>query len=147
MKKRSVRLKVVLELAERNEKAGLEQLSLARRYLDDQLGQIASLKQYHEQYMNDMRQGVGHVHNVAHLQSNLHFMNQIDLAIQQQQAVSDQAQKNFDLRLQQWTDLHQKKKGLEDLIKKYKDEEQLELDKQEQKQMEDAFQARMYRRD
>lgn len=144
--KKSQRMKVVLDQAERNEQAALEQMTASLRYLDDQKTQLESLKEYHTQYMSDMNHGKGSVLSVAQLQSNLHFVNQIDLAIQQQQTVVDQAQKVFDISKEKWSALHQKTKGLNDLIERYKDQERVLADKQEQKQLEDALQARLARR-
>lgn len=144
--KRSQRMKVVLDQAERNEQAALEQMTASLRYLDEQKAQIASLKDYHTQYMADMKHGEGSVLSVAQLQSNLHFVNQIDAAIQQQQLVVDQAQKSFNIAKEKWSILHQKTKGLVELIGRYKDEEQALADKQEQKQLEDALQARYARK-
>jgi flagellar FliJ protein len=144
--KKSKRMKVVLDQAERNEHAALEQMTAALRYFDDQKAQMLSLKDYHAQYMSDMKHGQGSVLSVAQLQSNLHFVNQIDAAIQQQQLVMDQAQKAFNIAKEKWTALHQKTKGLADLIERYKEEERILEDKQEQKQLEDALQARLARR-
>ncbi len=144
--KKSQRLQVVLDLAERNEQAGLEQMTAANRYLEDQKAQMMNLRQYHAQYLSDMKPGVGSVQNISLLQSSLHFINQIDKAIQQQELVVDQAQKAFNTSKDKWSALHQKTLGLTDLIQRYKDEERLLLEKQEQKQLEDALQARMFRR-
>ncbi|KZZ32248.1 MULTISPECIES: flagellar export protein FliJ [unclassified Oleiphilus] len=144
--KKSQRLKVVLDQAVRNEQAALEQMTAAKRYLDDQTAQMDNLKQYHNQYLADMKRGLGSVQSVTQLQSSLHFVNQIDVAIQQQQLVVDQGQKAFNITKEKWSALHQKTKGLADLIQRYKDEENALADKREQKQLEDALQARMFRR-
>ena len=144
--KKSQRMKVVLDQAERNEQAALEQMTAALRYLDDQKAQLVNLKDYHAQYMADMRHGQGTVLSVSQLQSNLHFVNQIDLAIQQQRLTVEQAQKAFDTCKEKWSAMHHKTKGLLDLISRYQNEERVLADKQEQKQLEDALQARFARR-
>lgn len=145
MKKKSERLKVVLDLAVRNEKTALDELSKKRRYRDDQVQQFESLKRYHAQYLEDMKSNVSQVHNAVSLQANLHFLSQIDSAIMQQEGVLQIAEKEFSNALKIWTDLHQKTKGMSDLIQKYQKEEINVAEKKEQLQIESDFLARKYR--
>jgi len=146
LKRKSERLKVVLELAERNERAAMDVLSNKRRYRDDQQAQLDSLKSYHGQYVQDMKANMTGVQDISRLQANLHFMNQVDLAINQQEGVLNVAQQEFDHTLKIWAQLHQKKKGMADLITRYQNEEIQLLEKKAQKQIEDDLLARRYRR-
>jgi flagellar FliJ protein len=145
LKKKSERLKVVLEQAERKEQLALEKLTGSRKYLDAQLSQLQGLRGYHQQYLDDMKRNMSGVQDVNHLQSNLKFMAQIDVAIKQQQSVIGVAQKEYDKVLALWTELHQKKKGMSDLIVRYKNDELLINEKKEQKQIEDDLLSRRAR--
>ena len=146
LKPKSQRLKVVLELAERNEQASMEVLSRKRQYRDQQQEQLEHLQSYHVQYVHDMKKGMAGSQNVSNLQANLQFMNQVDIAIQQQEGVTENAQNAFNLALEEWKALHQKTKGMTDLITRYKNEELLLAEKKAQKQIEDDLQARRLRR-
>lgn len=145
MKKKSDRLKIVLDLAARKEQAALDMLAKKRRYRDEQQTQLDSLKQYHAQYLADMKTNTTQVHNALSLQTNLHFLNQVDSAIQQQTNVVRIAEREFQLALTEWTALHQKRKGMADLITGYQKEEQAIADKKEQQQIESDLLSRRYR--
>lgn len=145
MKKKSERLKIVLELAARKEKAAMDELAKKRRYRDEQLAQLESLKQYHAQYLDDVKKGSSQVHDVVSLQANLHFLTQVDSAIQQQEGVLKIAESEFSVSMRHWLELHQKRKGMADLINKYKTEELKLADKKEQQQIESDLLSRKFR--
>ena len=145
MKNKSDRLKIVLDLAARKEQSAMEVLAKKRRYRDEQLGQLDSLKQYHAQYLNDIKHGVDQVQNAVSLQANLHFLSQIDAAINQQEGVINIAEKEFMKAMQEWTLLHQKRKGMADLIGDYKKQEMSLADKKEQQQIESDLLSRRFR--
>ncbi len=146
MKKKSERLKIVLELAARKEKAAMDELAKKRRYREEQLAQFESLKQYHAQYLNDMKQSTSQVHDVVSLQANLSFLSQVDAAIQQQEGILKIAENEFSVSMKKWLELHQKRKGMADLIEKYQTEELNLADKKEQQQIESDLLSRKFRR-
>lgn len=145
MKKKSERLKIVLDLAARKEKAALEVLSKRKRYRDEQLAQLNNLKQYHAQYLEDMKRNVNQVHNAVSLQTNLQFLSQIDQAILHQQGVLNIAEKEYASALNNWTQLHQKRKGMGDLIDTFRNQEDQQAEKKEQQQIESDLLARRFR--
>jgi flagellar FliJ protein len=145
MKKKSERLKIVLDLAARKEKAALELLSKRKRYRDEQLAQLNNLKHYHAQYLDDMKNKVSQVHNAISLQSNLQFLSQIDQAILHQEGVLAIAEREYAQALKNWTQLHQKRKGMGDLIDNFKQQEDQVADKKMQQQIESDLLARRFR--
>lgn len=145
MKKKSDRLKIVLDLAERKEKTAMEELSKKRRYRDEQLAQLENLKQYHFQYLEDIRTKTDQVHSTFSLQANLQFLTQVDAAIQQQENVFKIAEYEFSKASENWKILHQKRKGMSDLISGYKKSEMQIADKKEQQQIESDLLSRRYR--
>lgn len=138
-------MKIVLDLALRKEKAAMDELAKKRRYQDEQREQLDNLKRYHVQYLDDMKNGIKQVHNAVNLQANLHFLSQVDGAIQQQESVLKIADREFNIAMEQWMVLHQKRKGMADLIVSYKNEELGEADKKEQQQIESDLLSRRYR--
>jgi|TARA_R110002049_G_scaffold73894_14_gene190819 flagellar FliJ protein len=145
LKKKSDRLKIVLDLAERKEKAAMEELSKKRRYRDEQLAQLENLKQYHFQYLDDIRTKTDQVNSTFSLQANLQFLTQVDAAIQQQENVLKIAEYEFSSSSENWMVLHQKRKGMSDLIESYKKSELQVADKKEQQQIESDLLSRRYR--
>lgn len=145
MNKKSDRLKIVLDLADRKEKAAMEELSKKRHYRDEQLAQLENLKGYHSQYLEDIKTNTNQVQNALSLQTNLQFLTQVDGAIQQQEHVLKIAEKEFSRASQNWMALHQKRKGMSDLIDNYKNIEMQEADKKEQQQIESDLLSRRYR--
>lgn len=146
MKNKSDRLKIVLDLAARKERSAMDELAKKRRYRDEQKSQLDNLKQYHSQYLDDIKHGVKQVQNAVSLQANLHFLSQIDAAINQQEGVFSIAEQEFSKAMQEWTLLHQKRKGMADLIGEYKQQEMNIADKKEQQQIESDLLSRQYRR-
>tara|TARA_B100000446_G_C10445955_1_gene303396 strand:- start:1 stop:441 length:441 start_codon:yes stop_codon:yes gene_type:complete len=146
LKNKSDRLKVVLDLAARKEQSAMEVLAQKRRYRDEQQLQLTNLKQYHTQYLADIKQDANQVQNAVSLQANLHFLSQIDAAINQQEGVIHIAEQELAKAMQEWTILHQKRKGMADLIAEYKKQETSFADKKEQQQIESDLLSRRYQR-
>jgi len=143
MKNKSERLKIVLDVAKRNEEKALDALTGKRRYRDQQLEQLEGLKSYHSQYMGTMKtEMTGGSMSVQRLQTYQSFMSQIDMAIEQQINTLQIAQQEFDLALINWTNYHQKRKGMSDLIDRYRQEEEIVREKKAQKYLEDDLTAR-----
>jgi flagellar FliJ protein len=145
LKKKSDRLKIVLDLAERKEKSAMDELTKKRRYRDEQLAQLENLKNYHFQYLDDIKTKTHQVHSTFSLQANLQFLTQVDAAIQQQENVLKVAEREFSTASENWMILHQKRKGMSDLIESYKKSEQLIADKKEQQQIESDLLSRRHR--
>jgi flagellar FliJ protein len=141
-----VRLKVVLELAERKEQQAMDALQNKRRYLDQQQQQLQSLESYHQQYIEGMKRDMHGSLAVHTLQLSQRFMSQVGVAIEQQQSTVQIAQQEFDQVLIIWKTLHQKRKGMFDLIERYRNEENIEAQKQIEKQLESDFQASRFGR-
>ena len=146
MKKKSERLKVVLDLAERKEHAAMDVLQQRRRYLDQQREQLESLKSYHQQYLDGIRQNMSGASSVQKLQIYQGFLSQISKAIEQQTGTVQIAQREFDVALNAWKLLHQKRKGMADLIATYRQQELISAEKIIQKRLEDDFVARRFSR-
>lgn len=145
MQSKSDRLKIVLDVAKRNEQKALDALAAKRRYRDQQQEQLDGLKSYYDQYMSTMKANMGEgAMSVHSLQTYQSFVSQIDHATEHQKNTLQIAQQEFDLALQNWTNYHQKQKGMADLIERYKSEEEVKRDKKEQKQLEDDLTARRY---
>lgn len=146
MKKRSERMKVVFDLAERQEQKAIDALSASRRFLDDQIAQLKNLEDYHHQYVETMRASMQQTMEVRSLQSYQNIIQQVDKAIEHQKQAVDVANQQFEHARQEWVALREKRKGVEDLIARYQIEEQMALEKKEAKRLEDDFVGRRFRK-
>ena len=145
MKSKSQRLAVVLTLAERKEDSAMDALRQARRYLDDQERQLSGLESYHQQYIQNYRESMASRVTIHQLQSYQGFIEQLDKAISHQQAVVETARQQFERERQQWIECREKRKGLADLIERYRQQEQLASDKRDAKRIEDDLNSRRLR--
>jgi flagellar protein FliJ len=146
LKNKSERLKIVLDLAERTEKKAMDLLAGKRRYRDQQLEQLNSLKAYNEQYQDRIKQSMNGTLAVESLQTYQIFLSQITQAIEQQGRTLSIAQQEFDIALKHWTTEYHKRKGMSDLIARYRTEEALLREKNTQKLLENDLSARRFRR-
>lgn len=145
MKLRSERMKVVFDQAERHEQKAMDALSAARQYLDQQLAQLANLEDYRKQYSATMRDTMKGSMDVRNLQAYQGFVSQVDKAIEHQKLVVDQAQQQFDRYKQEWLAFREKRKGIGDLIERYRFEEEVAREKKEAKRLEDDLVSRRFR--
>lgn len=144
-KKRSDRMQVVFDLAERQETKAMDALTAARRFLDDQEAQLRNLEAYHQQYSDNMRRSMAQSMAVSVLQSYQNILSQVDKAIEHQTRAVELAQQQFERVKQEWFACREKRRGVGDLIEKYRQEELLAREKKESKLLEDDFVGRRYR--
>lgn len=140
--KKSDRLRLVFDLAERKEQAAKERLAKAKNYLEQQLNQQNMLASYREQYLLELKGRMQGVASVAQLMSNQNFIRQLDQAIEQQASVVENARSAFERYRDEWRTLHEKSKGIHDLLDRTLKEEQWQQEKRLEKQMEDDFLTR-----
>lgn len=142
MKTKSKRLQLVCDLAARKEDQALDHLRQARRALDVQQQQLDDLKNYHQQYLQSMKQALHGKVDIQKLQVFQGFVAQIQAAIEQQQSVVARAQQLFERSSQVWQKCHQKRKSYEDLVAQYRQQEQAAAEKKLEKRIEDDFLTR-----
>ncbi len=135
--KRSQRLTIVLELAQRKEDAALKHLRQAQTQLQQQQEQLDQLIQYQTEYHQQIRQSSQVALSASSYQSSQHFLSQLGAAIVQQQSKVEFCQSEFEAYRGQWQQLHQKKKGMDDFIVQCQQVEQAQVDKREQKEMDE----------
>lgn len=144
MKPKSKRLKLVCDLAARKEALALDHLRQARRALDLQQQQLDDLHNYHQQYMQSMKQSLRGQIDIQKIQVFQGFVAQIQAAIEQQQGLVARARQLFGRSSQVWQTCHQKRKAYEDLIAKYRQQEAATAEKALEKRIEDDFLTRRH---
>ena len=143
--KRSERLKIVLELAQRKEETALKQLRDAQSALHAQQQQLSQLVQYQVEYQQQLRQTSTTPLRASQYQSSQHFLSQLGLAIEQQQAKIEFCEAEMEAYRSQWQQLHQKTQGMDDFILQCRQKEQAEFDEREQIEMDELASQRARR--
>jgi flagellar FliJ protein len=133
---RAKRIQVVLTLAQQQEDLAAKRLGQYREQLATEEQQLAQLKEYATQYMSDyagQRQGV-YAHQLINYSGFVHRLGQL---CKEQEVKLDRMQVIYKKLQEQWRISHQKRKSIEDLIERFKQEESLLLEKQLQKELDE----------
>ena len=141
---RAKRMEVVLTLAVRHEDEAAKKLSQFRDQLAQEELQLADLRDYAAQYLHaqaELREGVS-AHELINYSS---FINRVNEACRDQEAKVERYKTIFGSLQQQWRAKHQKRKSIEDLIARLKQEDNLLLDKRLQKELDELSSQQLQR--
>ena len=133
---RAKRMQVVLTLAVRQEDEAAEKLRQFRDQLAQEERQLQDLRDYANQYLQaqgGLRQGVL-AHELINYSSFIHRLNEActeqETKVQRMQSLLANLQK-------QWQIKHQKRKSIEDLIKRLQHDDDVILEKRLQKELDE----------
>lgn len=133
---RAKRMQVVLTLAVRQEDEAAEKLRQFRDQLAQEERQLQDLRDYANQYLQaqgGLRQGVL-AHELINYSSFIHRLNE---ACTEQEAKVQRMQSLLANLQKQWQIKHQKRKSIEDLIKRLQHEDDVILEKRLQKELDE----------
>lgn len=133
---RAKRMQVVLTLAIRQEDEAAEKLRQFRDQLAQEEQQLQDLRDYANQYLQaqgGLRQGVL-AHELINYSSFIHRLNE---ACTEQEAKVQRMQTLLANLQKQWQIKHQKRKSIEDLIKRLQHEDDVILEKRLQKELDE----------
>ncbi|PUA29676.1 MAG: flagellar export protein FliJ [Cellvibrio sp. 79] len=133
---RAKRMQVVLTLAVRQEDEAAEKLRQFRDQLAQEEQQLQDLRDYANQYLQaqgGLRQGIL-AHELINYSSFIHRLNE---ACTEQEAKVQRMQTLLANLQKQWQIKHQKRKSIEDLIKRLQHEDDVILEKRLQKELDE----------
>ncbi|WP_372832521.1 flagellar export protein FliJ [Pontibacterium sp.] len=140
MAKRSQRLKVVLDLAERKKKQADQLLAASRARVEKDKQQIAQLEaflaDYQRQYEEAGRQGFG----IAKLEVYQSFIRKIATALAQQQNALRMNENELSAVERHWTQCYGQVVAMDKLVDKAQDQERKLEDKKLQQQLDERAQ-------
>lgn len=139
-KKRSSRLKVVLDLAEKRKKDAERFLAEHIQRVESDKQQLLQLEQYLSEYQQSYRQASSQGLSVDQLLNYQAFMNKISAAIEQHKKSMLMNQKQLAHVKQYWAQMHGKHKAIDSLILNALDAEAKVVDKALQKQLDERSQ-------
>lgn len=142
--RRSQRMKVVLQLAEREEQAAAARLGEQQQLLEREQAQLSQLEDYRQQYLDDYarpRQGV----TAEALMSYSGFLQRLGEAVsgqQQKLAMVDQAREQC---RREWEQRYHRRRSLEDMITRLQREEEAAFEQRQQRELDDLAAQRLTR--
>lgn len=138
---KSERLVPVLKLEEMKEQLAVKGYVQARSQLQQETQKLQQLLDYSAEYQQLIehkgREGI----HAQQLQSYHHFLNKLSLAITQQQQQLLQVQQDTEQQEQQWLRQRGATQNMDKLVSRYAADEQLAMEKKEQREMEEQAQS------
>lgn len=138
--KRSKRLQVVLDLAERRRKQADQLLAEAQNRVQKHQQTLEQLDQYYTEYGNNFYTAGAQGVSVVQLQTHQAFMQKLRLAIQQQQQAKQIDEGQLERVKVHWQSAYGHYKAIESLVEKAQTEERLREEKQLQKALDERSQ-------
>lgn len=143
---RSERMGAVLTLAERAEQQAAQALESARAQLLNEQQQLEQLQQYRTQYIQEYqnrRDGV----RPAELIGYSSFIQRLEAVLAEQDKKMLLLQQQLAQRQQQWQQKYRKRKSIQELIERLRQEESTALEQKLQKELDElAAQQHWHRR-
>jgi len=140
MGKRSKRLQVVLDLAERKRKQADQLLAEAQnRVLQDQQT-LEQLQQYSCEYANNFYAAGASGVSVSQLHTHQAFMHKLRQAIAQQKKAREINEEQLERVKTYWKSVYGNFKAIDSLVDKARDEERIVQEKTQQKQLDERSQ-------
>jgi flagellar FliJ protein len=140
MRKRSGRLKVVLDLADKRKKDAERFLAEHIQRVETDKGQLVQLEQYLAEYQQTFRQATEQGLTINQMQNYQAFMNKIAIAIEQHKKSMILNQNQLEHVKQYWAQMHGKFKAIDSLVDKAIDDEKKVADKALQNQLDERSQ-------
>ena len=140
MKKRSNRLKVVLDLAEKRKKDAEKFLGEQLQRVENDKFQLAQLETYLTEYQQQYSVALQSGQSPYALQNFQAFMHKISAAIEQHKRSMQTNKNQLEQVRRYWAQMNGKFKAVDSLVEKAKDEELAAEDKALQKQLDERSQ-------
>lgn len=139
---RSQRMKPVVQVTESRENEAAEAYSRARQALEQQKTQLQELVRYRGEYRLRFEE-VGRTGMTgAQLQQMHRFLTQLDRAIEQQQRSLVTAERLCEQRQNSWNQARGKKKAVDKVVDRYRQQEELVDARREQKVIDEMAQRK-----
>lgn len=134
--KRSQRMAIVLQMAERAEEAAARQLEQSRSQVAQAQQQLQQVEEYQKDYTQALNQPKAGVSAYAMI-NDRRFLEQLHLVCQSQMAQIHQLSEQEARCLRNWQQCYQRRRNIVQLIDKLKQNESALLEKQLQKEMDE----------
>ena len=141
---RTQRLQPVVRHTNKKERQALQQVAQSQAELEIEKGRLAQLQDYKIEYLQKKKYDIG-VFTPHELQQFNRFMQQLDQTIERQMDLVDLRQQELEEKRKLWTATRIDSKKMHKVVEKLQKQETLELERKEQKAL-DEFAQRQSKR-
>jgi len=141
---RTQRLQPVVRHTNKKERQALQQVAQSQAELEIEKGRLAQLQDYKIEYLQKKKYDIG-VFTPHELQEFNRFMQQLDQTIERQMDLVDLRQQELEEKRKLWTATRIDSKKMHKVVEKLQKQETLELERKEQKAL-DEFAQRQSKR-
>lgn len=134
---KSKRIEPIVNLAKNSEREAVKALGDALQALNSQIERLDQLIAYKAEYAERLSLSGGKGINVQQLNEYREFIDKLSLAIDQQTQAVSQARQNLDDKKRFWFAKRGRSKALDAVLDRYLDDEQYQLEKKEQNEIDD----------
>ncbi len=131
---RSERLKPIQRLNESRENDAARALGHSVQTLQQQTQRLSELQQYRDEYDRKIQELGQNGVIASRLQQMQSFLNNLNLAIAQQQGIVEQAQRQQEQQRHSWQRAHNKSQVMDNVAERYRRDEQYLANKRDQKE-------------
>jgi flagellar FliJ protein len=130
----------VQQLAQSREQKAVQKLGQSQQYLQAQQAKLEELRAYRDQYARDFEASGGDGLGATRVQDYRIFLGRLSEAVRQQEAVIAQCCTRHEQTRQQWMESRSQSRAFAKLVDSYRQEENKQLDRKEQKEQDDRAQ-------
>lgn len=134
---KSKRIEPIVNLAKNSEREAVKALGDALQVLNSQTERLNQLIAYKAEYAERLSLSGGKGINVQQLNEYREFIDKLTLAIDQQTQAVSQARQTLDDKKRFWFAKRGRSKALDAVLDRYLDDEQHQLEKKEQNEIDD----------
>jgi flagellar FliJ protein len=140
--KKSERLKIVLQIAERNESEVLVKMQDIKKQLQIEVQRQQEFESYRAEYQRQLADAASTRISTSQYVNYQRFIAQLGQVIEQQQKKIQMVRQHLEKATATWRLAHEKTKGMADLIHTCRDSETREADAREQRMLDEVSQIR-----
>ena len=134
---KSKRFEPIAMLARDSEREAAKALGNALRHLDEQVQRMEQLKSYRSDYNQRLNASGSHGMKGQQLNEYLSFLSKLSTAIEQQELAIHQARQALEEKKRFWFARRGRSKALDAVLDKYIQNERKQLEKREQRELDD----------
>ncbi len=134
---RTKKLAPVVDHVEKNEQTALQSVAFSQQQLQQQLNRLNQLVEYKQEYAERHNQGVAISYSSVQLQEFNRFLHQLDETIKQQQHVVVMAEREVEIKRQQWKLTHSRSNAIHKMVDRIQVDEEKQEQKKEQRFMDE----------
>ena len=138
--KKSKRFQPVVKVAEAREKLAASALGEAQAELQSHEARLEELQGYQRDYLQRLQESGAQGMGAARMNDYQQFLNNLKLAIEQQETLVQIASRVVEEKKQQWFSKRGKLKSYDNVMERYVSEENRMADRREQKEADDRAQ-------